>query len=260
MANIVLQFSNFSFSYGENKILDNINFSAEEGEYICIIGPNGAGKSTLLKCLTKIIRGGEGDIQLLGKNINDYAQKHLGRILGYVPQSTEQAFPFTVYEFISMGRYPYLNPFSKATQEDSDVVDRVIELAGLSSFIDRDLHTLSGGEKQRVYIAASLAQEPKILLLDEPKNHLDPKHCQEVQQTISEISSRLGITTIHVTHDLNHIAHWSNKIIALKNGKIIFAGTPKAIVTPAKLKSIFDTDFHSFQNPAADSQIIVPFV
>ncbi len=260
MPNTVLKLSNFSFSYGANRILSDINFSVEEGEYLCIIGPNGAGKSTLLKCLTRIAKGGQGQIQLLGKDINEYPQKHLGRIIGYVPQSTEHTFPFTVYEFISMGRYPYLNAFSKVTQNDIDIIDNVIQLAGLSSLLERDLHTLSGGEKQCVYIAASLAQEPKILLLDEPKNHLDPKHCQDVQQTLSEISARLGITTIHVTHDLNHIAHWSNKVIALKNGTILLRGKPQEIVAPANLKLIFDTDFHAFKNPTTDNPIIVPFV
>ncbi len=256
---MILEFSNFSFSCGDRKILDTVSFTAEEGEYICITGPNGAGKSTLLKCLVKIIKGDEGNIFLFGKDINDYPQKDLARLLGYVPQSTDQTFPFNVYEFISMGRYPYLNPFSRLTRRDIRVIDTIIELTELTAFTERNLNSLSGGERQRVYIAASLVQEPRVLLLDEPKNHLDPRHCQEVQKTLSEISSRLGITTIHVTHDLSHISRWSHKIIALKSGVILFEGKPDDIVTPLNLKKLFDTDFHTFKNPGEHHQIIVPF-
>ena len=258
MTDKVLSLRSFSFSYEDKKIISDINFSAEKGEYIAIIGPNGAGKSTLLKCINRILQGGSGEIELMGRDIRDYSQKNLGRLIGYVSQLTELSFAFTVKEFIEMGRYPYLKPFAHLTKEDHKVVHEVTEITGLTSFSERDIHTLSGGERQKVYIAACLAQQPKILLLDEPTNYLDPKHQRDVQLTISNISKRLNITTLHVTHDLTHVAHWSHHVIALKAGKIIASGSPQEVLNPSKLKIIFDTDFYSFPNPVTKQPIMVP--
>lgn len=256
----VLKISDFSFSYNRRKVIDTVNLSVQKGDYVSIIGPNGSGKSTLLKCINRILRGVEGKIEIFGRDIRQYTQKNLGQLIGYVSQIAEPAFPFTVREFIAMGRYPYLKPFANLKKEDEKVVSEVSEITGLTSFAKREIHTLSGGERQKVYIAACLAQQPKILLLDEPTNHLDPKHQRDVQRTISDISTRLGITTLHVTHDLNHIAHFSHMVIALKDGKIIANGLPEEVIHPLSLQRIFDTDFYSFPNPVTEHPVIVPSV
>ena len=256
----ILKIDDFSFSYNGENVIEAINLSFQEGDYVSIIGPNGAGKSTLLKCINRILTGGQGHIELYGKELRKYSQKSLAQLVGYVPQTVEPVFSYSVREFVSMGRYPYLKPFARLSKDDENVVDEAIRITGLSSFVHRNINQLSGGEKQKVYIAACLAQQPKILLLDEPNNHLDPKHRIEVQQTISDISRKLNITIVHVTHDLSHITYWSQKIVALHDGKIAFAGPPQDLISTDCLKKLYDTNFHLIPDPKTEETIIIPSV
>lgn len=253
-----LRVERFSFSYNRKRIIDDISLSVKKGEYVSIIGPNGAGKSTLIKCFNRILRDGNGTIEIFGQEIKRFPQKILGQLIGYVPQSSEHSFSYTVREFVTMGRYPYLNPFTKISNNDKKVVDNVIEMTALEAFAERSFQHLSGGEKQKVYIAACLAQQPKILLLDEPTNHLDPRHQLDIQKTISDISKKLGITILHITHDLNQSVYWSQKIIALKEGKIVCEGPPHHVITASTLKKVFDTDFHILSDPLTKRKIVVP--
>ena len=253
-----LVIKDFSFSFNGKKVIEAINLSVTEGEYVSIIGPNGAGKSTLLKCINRILPGGKGRIEICGKERHNYSQKSLAQLIGYVPQYMEPVFSYTVREFIAMGRYPYLKPFARISKKDEKIIDDVINLTNFSTFAERPIHELSGGEKQKVYIAACLAQQPKILLLDEPTNHLDPKHQLDLRKAISGISKKLNITILHVTHDLSHIAHWSQKIIALQEGKVAFIGPPKEITMKGRLKEIYDSDFYLLADPHSNRPIIVP--
>ncbi len=259
MKEAAVKISRFSFSYGPKgkEILADIDLSVAQGEYVSIIGPNGAGKSTLLKCLNRIIRGGRGSIEVFGKNVQGYTQKELGRLIGYVSQTREQAFPYTVFEFVLMARYPYLSPLSRVSKEDTRVVEEALSMTNTTDFASRKVNTLSGGERQKVYLAGALAQQPKILLLDEPTTHLDPRYHAEIQQTISDICTRLGMTILHVTHDFSHIAFWSKKVIAIKGGRVHATGTPDEILTRNRLKDIFDTDFLLIPHPSTRHNIIV---
>ena len=257
---IAVSIKNFSFSYGSHHILKDINLSIEDGEYAAIIGPNGAGKSTLIKCLNRILDGGVGSIELFGKDISQYSQKELGSLIGYVPQTSEQLFPYTVYEFVLMGRYPYFNPLSRISKEDKRVVDESIAICGITEFAQRSISDLSGGERQKVFLAAALAQQPKILLLDEPTAHLDPKYHMEIQQTICQISKDINMTVLHVTHDLNHLLYWSQKIIGFKNGVVCFDGLPDEILTNDNLYKTFGTHFLTVKHPSDQKDIIIPEV
>lgn len=252
-----VKISRFSFHYGQEEILHDIDLSVAEGEYVSIIGPNGAGKSTLLKCLNRIIKGGHGSIALFGKDLQGYSQKELGRLIGYVSQSREQVFPYTVFEFVLMARYPYLSPLSRVSKQDTRVVEEALSTTDTTDFAHRKVSTLSGGERQKVYLAGALAQQPKILLLDEPTTHLDPKYHAEIQQTISRICARLKMTILHVTHDFSHIAFWSRKVIAIKGGRVHSTGTPDEILTRDRLKDIFETDFILIPHPLTRHNIIV---
>ena len=258
MNNTALKINQLFFHYGKKQILNDINFSVSQGEYVSVIGPNGAGKSTLLKCINRITKGPEGSIELFGKNLNDYSQKDLGRMIGYVSQTSEQLFPFTVFEFVLMGRYPYRSPLSRVTKQDKAAIDQALSMTGLTDFVDRKVNTLSGGERQKVYLAGALAQQPKILLLDEPTAHLDPKYHAEIQKTISDICAHMGMTILHVTHDLNHIFSWSQKVIAIKEGRLYRMGVPEVLLTPEYLKDIFETDFLVMSHPITSRPIIVP--
>ena len=250
--------SGLDFFYDDKKILDGVSFTVGQGEHVSVIGPNGAGKSTLLKCLNRIVRKKAGSVRLFGKELDDYTQKDLGAMIGYVAQNRDQAFPYTVFEFVQMGRYPYLNPLSRVSKKDIDVIMEALELTGLSGHADRKVAQLSGGEKQKVYIAAALAQRPKILLLDEPTTHLDPKHQTDIQKTVKDICAKLNMTILHVTHDLNHIIFWSQRILALKEGRLFCEGAPSEILNREKLNQIFDTDFVLVAHPHTNHPVILP--
>jgi iron complex transport system ATP-binding protein len=245
------------FGYGERRVLDDINLIIEAGEYLALIGPNGVGKSTLLKCINRILKFQTGQIHVFGQDLKKYSQKDLGAVIGYVPQYHEQSFAFSVFEFVLMARYPRLDGFRPPNKEDERKVEEALALVGLSDFRERKVNRISGGERQKVYIAAALAQEPKILLLDEPTAHLDPRYHSEIQKLICKVSRDLGLTVIHVTHDLNHIFSWSHRVVALKEGKVFMEGTPQEVLTPDNLRAIFQTEFIFVSHPKTNQPIIV---
>ena len=187
MNNNLIEINNFSFAIGSKNILDSISLIVHEKEYLSIIGPNGAGKTTLLKCLMRIYSGGQGTITLKGVPLIEYSQKELARLISYVPQNDGRSLPFTVEEFVMMGRYPYLSPFTSLSKEDKKAVREALELTETVNLMDRHLGTLSGGELQTVYIAAALAQGASILLLDEPVTFLDPKHQDDILMILKKI-------------------------------------------------------------------------
>ncbi len=251
-----LSVSDLSFSYTSKPVLHHLNFSILEGEYVTIIGPNGSGKSTLLKCLNRIVAADHSHIQIFGRELSSFPQKELARLIGYVPQHQGLLPAFTVEEFVTMGRYPYLDPLRSYSKEDHKIVDDVLRLTGIGEFKDRFLHQLSGGERQKVFIASALAQQPKILLLDEPTIHLDPQHNIEVQKLISKICCEYRMTIVHVTHDLTHIQTWSQKLIALQKGKIVFDGKPREILNQENLEKVFQTSFQFFKDEKSQTVII----
>ena len=228
------------------------------GESLSIIGPNGAGKTTLLRCIDKMLTGSEGTIKVHGKNIKKYSQKALAKVISYVPQNSGKSLPFTVREFVMMGRYPHLSPFSTITQKDEQVVDDVLELTDTKQFAQRQLATLSGGELQSVLIAGALAQEAAILLLDEPTTFLDYKHQAQVQQLLSRINQQHDVTTISVTHDINMAAMFSDRIIAIKSGEVIFSGTGAELMNNETLSNIYDGNFLFTDHPQTGQQIVIP--
>jgi iron complex transport system ATP-binding protein len=239
-SNTILEITGFSFRIGTKEILRNVSFSVARGEYLSIVGPNGAGKTTLLKCLDRIYRGGTG------------------RITVFVPQADGRIFPFTVEQFVLMGRYPYLNPFSSVSHEDIEAVRRVMERTSIVDFAHRKLDTLSGGERQKVYIAAALAQGAEVLLLDEPTTFLDYRHQAEIRDLLTEVNRNSGVTVVAVTHDVNRAVIDSQRIVALSAGTVVFDGTPAEIMRPEVLQRIYDTSFLLVGHPQGDVPIIAP--
>lgn len=258
MSEPAIEIENLTFSIGTNCILHNVSLSIEDGKAVSIIGPNGAGKTTLLRCIDKILSGAEGTIRIRGKNIKKYSQKTLAKIISYVPQNSGKALPFTVREFVMMGRYPHLSPFSTITQKDEQVVNDVLELTGTSQFAGRYMATLSGGERQSALIAGALAQEAEILLLDEPTTFLDYKHQADVQKLLSRINKQRGVTTVSVTHDINMAAMFSERIIAIKAGEVIFSGTGTELMNNETLGAIYDRSFLLTNHPQTGQQIVIP--
>ncbi len=256
--NTILEIAGFSFQIGAKEILRDVSFSVARGEYLSIVGPNGAGKTTLLKCLDRIYRGGTGRITVFGRSLPSYCQRDLARRLSYVPQADGRVFPFTVEQFVLMGRYPYLNPFSSISHGDMLAVRQVMERTGVDEFAHRKLDTLSGGERQKVYIAAALAQGAEVLLLDEPTTFLDYRHQAEIRDLLAEVNRSSQVTVVAVTHDVNRAAIDSHRIVALSAGTVVFDGTPLEIMRPEVLQRIYGTPFLLVGHPEGDVPIIAP--
>lgn len=253
-----LQVSSLSFSYENSEVLTDINFLVEPGEYVTLIGPNGSGKSTLLKCLNRLLNTDSSNIKIFGRDIGLFTQKELAKTIGYVPQQQGELPAYTVEEFVLMGRYSFLKPFQSYSSMDTKITNDILQLTGIAHLKSRLIHQLSGGERQKVYIASALVQQPKILLLDEPTTHLDPNHNIEVQKLISRVCHDYQMTIIHVTHDLTHIQRFSQKVIALKQGRILFNGPTKEVLTPARLEKIFSAPFQFFYDQQTSYEVIVP--
>jgi iron complex transport system ATP-binding protein len=156
-----LTISRLSLSLGGVDILRDVSFDIPRGGFLSIVGPNGAGKTTLLRCVMGVIAGWTGDVLVGGRSLRSYRRRHLARKVSYVPQSDEMVFPYTGRELVMMGRYPYLSPFTRSSRSDLEVVERTLETTGTLSLADRDMRTLSGGERQKILIAGALAQEAR---------------------------------------------------------------------------------------------------
>ena len=258
--NTAIEIRDFSFRLGKKEILRDVSFSVRCREYLSIVGPNGAGKTTLLKCLDRILTGGVGQIDVFGRPLDSYRQKDLARRLSYVPQADGRVFPFTVRQFVLMGRYPYLSPFSSVGKEDRHAVGQALELTGTRQFADRMLDTLSSGERQKVYIAAALAQGADVLLLDEPTTFLDYHHQAEVRELLARANRESGVTIVAVTHDVNRAVLDSDRIVAIRAGSVVFCGGPSEIMKPDVLEAIYGTSFLLVNHPRAGLPIIVPGV
>jgi len=238
-----IQTKNLTVSLSGKTILDQIDFAMEPGEYVSVIGPNGAGKTTLIKCLCGIHPVKAGTVYVMGQNATELSSRERARLLSYVPQAEGKAFPFTVLEFVLLGRYPHLSPFTPVSTKDHDAVDRALKQTGTEALRHRKLGTLSGGERQMVFIAAALAQEAKILILDEPATFLDYRHQTEVFRLLRRLNRDHGHSILTVSHNINTAARCSSRILAVKNGKNTFYGKPDELMEPERLQRIFDTSF-----------------
>ena len=213
------------------EILRDVSFSLESGSSMAIIGPNGAGKSTLMKCLLRLYKPEAGCIQLFGKDLCRYSRAALARLTGYVPQAGEGTVPFSVENFVLMARYSYLRPFSHFTETDRQIARNAMVQARVEAFSDRMLHTLSGGERQKVYIAAALAQQPRVMLLDEATAFLDYRH----QVEIGELTEKLRRENRYV-RDCGHPRPQPGRAsirqrACPENGMVVFRERPRTSST-----------------------------
>ena len=257
MNETALEVRGFSFRIGAKPILRDVSFSVAAGEYLSIVGPNGAGKTTLLKCIDRVLTGGTGAIAVFGRALAEFSQRDLARRLSYVPQSGGPAFPFSVIEFVRMGRYPYLGPFASVDRQGQQAIDEALALTGTAEFADRMLDTLSGGERQKVFLAAALAQQADILLLDEPTTFLDYRHQAEIRDLLARVNRR-GTTIVSVTHDLNRAVLDSRRVLALCGGEVAFWGMPNEIMRHEVLERIYQTEFFLASHPQAAVPIVLP--
>ena len=225
------------------EILWDFSLDVFPGEYLALVGANGAGKTSLIKCLAGIQRAWQGQIQIDGRDLRQYRQRALARRLSYVPQAADGDIPFTCREYVLMARYPHLSPFTSLRQADHDLVEQCLIRTGVIALRDRQIATLSGGERQMVAIAAALAQGAAIMLLDEPTAFLDYRHQQEVLRMLGDLNRQHGLTIVTAIHDINAACRWSTRVAALRAGRLLSCVPPEEILQPAMLAKIYDTHF-----------------
>lgn len=235
----MIEIKDLTFSYGDKKILDKISFDLEQGVCMAVLGNNGAGKSTMIKCLNKILEPKGGAVYLDGKNLLEMDIVTLAKQMAYVAQKNESS-GCTVYDAVLLGRKPYIK--WDATENDHRIVRHAIESMELKGFEMRYVDELSGGELQKVMLARALAQEPKLLLLDEPTSSLDPRNQYSVMRQICRISRKENLAVIVIIHDLNLAMRYCDKFLFLKDGKIYAYGGDE-IMTKHCLESVYDMAF-----------------
>ena len=226
------------FGYDSAEVLKGLELEIPEGGITGIIGPNGSGKTTLLKCMDRILRPRAGSIFLGVRELAELSSDEIARTIGYVPQSEGRAFPRTVFDAILLGRKPHIR--WAPGKHDLEKVSEVIHRLGLEEFALRSVFQLSGGQRQRVIIGRALAQEPRMLLLDEPTASLDLKHQLEVMELIHQ-QAQNGISAIISIHDLNLAARYCDTIIMLREGKVFAAGG-KEVLTPENIREVYEVE------------------
>lgn len=235
-----VQVDNVKFSYGPKEVLKEISFDADAGEVIGIMGQNGCGKTTLLKCINGSITPTSGSVHLDGEDTSLMSKKDIAKKMAFVMQSASMTFPFTVFETVMMGRYAHQSTLSVENELDLEVVHQAMKDTGVLDFKDRPINELSGGERRRVLIARALAQEPEVLLLDEPTLHLDINHQFDLLELVRKLANEKGLLVLIVTHDLILASRYCNKLIFIEKGKIMDMGDTKRVATAGNFREIFE--------------------
>jgi len=237
---LLIDAKNISFSYGNKKILNNIDFQLYQGDVLSLVGQNGCGKTTLLKTLLGIFKS-DGEIKILSKNINEYKNKELAKLISYVPQIHQIPFDYTVFEVVLMGRLAHIGLFSNYSQIDKEIALKALEKVGITNLKDNIYSKISGGERQLTFIARALTQESKIIFMDEPVTGLDYGNQLKLLKFLKELSSE-GYTFVKTTHYPDHALYASNKVIMLKNGQILDVGDIDEKLTSSNIKKLYDVD------------------
>jgi len=245
----MIEIQKLSFSYLEELVLNRISFSVADGEFVGIIGPNGAGKSTLLKLLDGILQPKEGEIRLKRKLLQEHTRRQLAKVIGFVPQNFSTAFSYSVNDLVLMGRYPHLSAFSTESADDFRIVESSMQSTDVWRLRHRQFGELSGGERQRVVLASALAQEPQILLLDEPTSSLDIKYQYQFYSILRQLQQNSRLTILVVTHDINLATRYCQRLILLKNGEVVDDGTPEKVITREIMESVYEVEVEIIQHP-----------
>lgn len=227
-------------AYQGKSVVDNINLTIQEQQLTAFIGPNGAGKSTLLSLVSRLVPKDTGEIYLDHNEVRTWKSNELAKKLAILRQSNELNLQITVRELVEFGRFPYTK--GRLTQEDQQLVEEALEHLGLTKLADQFVHTLSGGQLQRAYIAMVLAQDTDYILLDEPLNNLDMNFAVQIMQILKKLVTELGKTVVIVLHDINFAASYADEIVAMKEGQLFTQGKTNEIIQKAVLDELYEMD------------------
>ncbi|RBQ31647.1 ABC transporter [Arcobacter sp. FW59] len=237
---LLIDAKNISFSYQKKEVLNDINFELHQGDILSLIGKNGCGKTTLLKILLGIYKS-SGDINILSKNINDYKNKELAKLISYVPQTHQIPFDYTVFDVVLMGRLAHINLFSNYSQKDIEITIKNLEKVGILHLKDKIYSQISGGERQLAFIARALTQNAKIIFMDEPVTGLDYGNQLKLLKFLKELANE-GYTFVKTTHYPDHALYASNKVMMLKDGKVLDYGTVDDKLTVENINQLYDVN------------------
>lgn len=262
----IIQASDLNLRIGSTQLLDDASLAISTGERVAIVGPNGAGKTTLIRCLLGLTQPDSGRIEINSRALAELSHTELARQVSYVPQQLAERISFTAMEFISMSRYAYGGGggrgaragFKQADEEGMEATEQAIELTGIGHLRHQALSTMSGGERQKVSIAAALAQQTPTLILDEPSAHLDPKQRDIIHGLLAKITREQNISLIVITHDLNWASADFDRIIGMKAGQTMVDAQADAFMQKQTLMDIFDADWLLHPHPESGRPMVLP--
>lgn len=248
-----LQFAGVSFGYtGETLLFDGLDLTFHTGEFAAVIGPNGSGKSTLLKLGTGLLHPGKGRVLLNGQDLQQLSPKVRARQLATVFQLTRHSIPYTVCEMVRMGRIAHRQWWETYTDQDHAAVQHAMDIMDIARYTDKSYGELSGGEQQRVLLAAALAQEPDLLLLDEPTSALDLGHKFQLLELLKNLAEQEKIGIVMISHDLGLSARYARRTVLLDRGRIVADGSPQEVITAENIRQCYQCSVTILQGPAGE--------
>jgi iron complex transport system ATP-binding protein len=245
------------FSYTDGRVLSDVSIVLERGDLVGLVGPNGSGKTTLIRLLSGLLPPERGSVLLGSEDIGRLKRRQIGRSIAVVPQGLQTPFGFSVYEMVMLGRTPHVRPLAGASRHDRAVVEETMRLMGTDHLAGRPFSDLSGGEQQRVIVSMALAQEPEVLLLDEPVVHLDINHQVEILELIKSLNREQGLTVLATMHDLNLAALYFDRLVLLDRGRVAAQGTPGQVLEEERIERVFGAAVQVRSHPTRDRPHVV---
>ena len=253
----ILEASGLQFAYRPSApVLRGVDLSARAGSLLCVLGPNGSGKTTLLRCLLGELTPGGGRIELDGRPVEAYSPRRRARLLAYVPQFPVAAFAFTVQEIILTGRLSHTGLLGLAGRKDLDIAREAMKMTHTLEFAGRTLDELSGGEAQCVMIARAIAQQPSVLLLDEPTSHLDVANQLLIYRMMQRLAHDWGVAVVCVSHDVNLASRFTDELLLMRAGRVIASGAPSEVVRSEILSKAYGVEVDLIAAPGQDTPIV----
>jgi len=239
------------FRYHQDWVLQDVSFQVRKGEFIGVIGPNGSGKTTLLKILYRLLSPQQGEVLFDHLSLKKMSRREIAKKIAVVAQETYPAFPFRAIEMVLMGRSPYLGHLMFESPKDLEIAKKAMEWTEILPISQRSIDELSGGERKRVFIARALAQEPEMILLDEPTSNLDIHHQVEFLDLVLSLNREKGLTILMASHDLNLASEYCDRLIFLQNGKIYKMGSPEEVMTRENIEKVYGCEVWVDRNPVS---------
>ncbi len=252
-----MRISGLQGGYFKNTVVSDFSLTVHKGDCIGLIGPNGSGKTTLLRLISRVLVPQAGRVLFEGEDIFRTDLKSLCRRMAYVSQDTTVQFSLTVFEFVLLGRIPHLKRLQFETKHDLAIAEEALRLTDTAHLKDVLIDELSSGERQRVFVAKALAQEPSVLLLDEPTSHLDIGHQIQILDLLKRLNRDKGLTIIIVLHDLNLAAEYCSRIVLMHKGSIFREGTAEDVLTYQHIESVYQTVVVVRQNPITQKPYVI---